>query len=1625
MSTVGPGAILGGRYRLGDLLKRGHGVEVYRGVDLVGGPVVVKLLEGTRRDPDAAERLRHEAELLRHASSAHLAPFLRLGHDIDGVYLVTGMVAGPTLRERLEQGPLGTLATLGLGESLLDALGELHDLGAVHRDLHPGNLIVDEKGQVTLLDLGLAASDGLEPALRELPVGTIAYLAPEQAGLIKQVPDERADLYAAGVVLFACLAGRPPFVAEEAGELLRQHLHAPVPELCLLGARAPSALEALIRKLLEKDPRDRYQTARAARHDLGVIAEATRRGAEASLVLGRTDRRRVLTPPSLVGRAAELALLEDLFRRGGLVLLAGESGIGKTRLLDALAGRFARGGTLVLRGQAPPREGERPFQVLEGVVRGLVAWGCGDPRQASSLRDRIGASGDTICRALPDATEVLEPAGLQPGLEEHGLERTVAALAGLLAALGTLDEPVLVLLDDCQWIDELTVRVLERFRRASANRVAVLACYRSEEVGDAHPLRALGPAITLAALSEEEIATLLQSMAGPLPDEAVQLVRGLAGGSPFLAEAALRGLEESGALTAGEGGWRLEPERVEEPQASRRAASILARRIDRLEPMLRRTLSVASVLGRSFELDDASELAGLPVAIVEAAAREARRLHLVWGGEGAFRFVHDRIRESFLEQLDGGARRVLHHRAAGRLLQRSPAPRFAIAYHLDQAGESVEALPHALEAATEARGRFALDLAERQFRIAERGMAGADRATRLRILEELADVLTLRDKDEEARALLDRALVLAEDPIERARVLGRLGRIQYRTGRIDELIGGARRALRALGHPPPRPMPLLLGQLARDVAIQTVRRMVPGLLSARPTPSEVDRLGAAHYYNLGRAYWFHQGTLPAIWSLVHRATVLERSAPSVELATAHTDYLPMLTALSLYGLAIAYGERALRHFESVRDPWGIGQSHHHLGLAHYIASRYEQAVLHLERARPLLARAGDTWEATSALAHAGYAYYRLGRLADAATAARAVHAIAIERGFGMAEGGSLDIWAKATGGELPAELIAAARRAAEGDTLRIGCVLQAQALRLLRDGEPERAAAVLEEARDRAARQGIRIEYLHAIHGWLATALRLAALRHPAGAPRDRLLARAWRAARTARLLGWRFQNHLPQALRETGLLHLVRGAPRRARRCLDASLAIAERLSARLERAETLLARGRAGRALGWPGAAQDEREATEELETMGAGLALGEPIARRPAPATTASLSLVDRFDGMLSYGRGIATSLAEPLVFESTRSAAIALLRGRECSLVRIDGDELARVAGELAPSRTLVERALASGRCELALDVAESESLLLASARSALAVPILPRGGPRYCLCLTHPFVGELFGDEERRIAEYLAALAAAALENVRSYAELKDALAALGSAHRELESAQEQLVQAGKLAALGQLGAGLAHELSQPLQAILGFALRLERDAGVPEVRRGELRIIIDAARRMGGLLDNVRLLARTGELELRPLDATAPLEDALLLVGEQLRNRGVSCRWSKRSVLPPVQGDRMRLQQVFLNLLLNARDALDGLPEDAERAIGLSATHDERWVRVRVEDSGPGVAPEDASRIFDPFFTRKQAGTGLGLSIAYGIAKSHGGALALLPGRGACFEVSLPVSNGRGGHPDG
>ncbi len=242
------------------------------------------------------------------------------------------------------------------------------------------------------------------------------------------------------------------------------------------------------------------------------------------------------------------------------------------------------------------------------------------------------------------------------------------------------------------------------------------------------------------------------------------------------------------------------------------------------------------------------------------------------------------------------------------------------------------------------------------------------------------------------------------------------------------------------------------------------------------------------------------------------------------------------------------------------------------------------------------------------------------------------------------------------------------------------------------------------------------------------------------------------------------------------------------------------------------------------------------------------------------------------------------------------------------------------------------------------------------------------------------------------------------------------------ANKELKKTQAELIQAAKMVGMGQLGASIAHELNQPLLAIGIFAERSLKGLHRESREYQNIQKIITQVDRMTRITNNIRMFSRQSKAEKREVNVNEPIEDALMMVQKQLENHNINVVKDLRKDLPRIMADKNQLHQVFLNMITNARDAMD--PEGhGELTIRSTGVLDDEFVEIDFVDTGVGIPEENIDKIFHPFFTTKEngKGVGLGLSLSHEIIKNHSGILDVhgKEGGGTVFRIIFPSVKAR------
>lgn len=975
-TAIGPFRIVG------TVGEGGMGV-VYRAVHATEGHEVALK---TVRVPDAwmLQSIRREIHGLARLRHPGIVRILDHGMDQGIPWYAMELVPGQSLNSLLEAGRphdgtepgtpvLGDdlRGVLTLVRRLCAPLAFLHGEGVVHQDLKPANILVRPDGMPVLMDFGLLArfsgSTHREVLAAGGPLGgSLAYMAPEQ--FRGELVDARTDLYALGCILYAMLSGAPPFPGRSLDEALRDHLLHQPPRLSDVVPGLPADLVELVARLLAKDPRQRVG------HADDVAATLEKLGAEDGTGAPGPRPRPYLYRPALGGRSEQLAGLKRHVSllgegRGGLVLMGGESGVGKTRLALELGREAIMDGVLLMTGECLPTGG-RPLEPLRGPLQAIADYcrqmGEGETTRVLGARGPVLAAYEPSLSTLPGQARFPEPPEVPA---EAARFRLLSSLSEVVVAMVERKKTLLIL-DDLQWADELTIDWLSFLAQGTYLRscpLLLLGTYRTGEAsGRLNTL--LGGAevvsVALDRLDDDAVGAMVGDMLAIYPpnEELGRRLARLSEGNPFFVAEYLHAAVVEGILSRDAAGrWRITIENgalgLDEALNSLPTPGSLHelsdRRLARLSAGARRLAAAASAAGREVpeslfaSLGPTSE-----TEVMETASELLGAQVLEEGEEGTLRFVHDKLREAAYRSLSPDERRIVHSDVAawyerthsGDLSPFHPV----LAHHWQEAGEVSRAVVHLGEAGGQALRRGAY---------------------------------------EEALAHLKHALGLSEglpggeaqdELVRRARWERQAAEAALGLGRLAESRDRMQRAAASLGWPLPASPVALFGSLVREILVQ-VWHWIRSPARLDPATTEASRFleGARVFRGLITLFYFRSEMLSTLHAGLRSLNLAQRLGASSELVEAYANVAFAAALAPAHALAEAYGRRAISTAREARTPAALAWALEVDGVWRAGAGDWERALVSLTEATSLCdsLRAPRHWiDATCA--HSTILHYR-------------------------------------------------------------------------------------------------------------------------------------------------------------------------------------------------------------------------------------------------------------------------------------------------------------------------------------------------------------------------------------------------------------------------------------------------------------------------------------------------------------------------------------------------------------------------------------------------------------------------------------------------------------------------
>jgi PAS domain S-box-containing protein len=677
--------------REGDLaLQRGSG----------NGLAPILLVVADDASSGSLKRLQHEYALKAELDAAWAARPIALSRYNDRLTLVLEDPGGEPL-DRLLDRRLDVAEFLHIAIPLTRALRQMHERGLIHKDIKPANVLVDmASGGAWLTGFGIASRLPREHRVPEPPeviAGTLAYMAPEQTGRMNRSIDSRSDLYALGVTFYEMLTGTLPFTATDPMGWVHCHIARQPDPPDERAKEIPKVLSSIVMKLLGKTAEDRYQTAAGLEADLQRCRtewEAQRR--IAAFPLGTRDlSERLLIPERLYGREREINTLLAAFDRvvaqgtTELVLVSGYSGIGKSSVVSELHKVLVPRRGLFASGKFDQYKRDIPYATLAQAFQSLVHTILGQSEAElglwrDSLQEALGSNGALIINLVPELELII---GQQPpvaALSPHEMQkRFQKVFRRFVAVFARQKHPLVLFLDDLQWLDAATFDVLEHLiTHPDMQYLLLVGAYRDNEVRPFDPLmrtideirksRTSVLDVVLAPLALHDIERLLadslhceREHAQPL----ARMVQAKTAGNPFFVIQFISALaeEELIAFDRSKAAWKWDLARIRAKGFTDNVVDLMVGKLSRLPDKTQDALKLLACLGNTAEIASLTAIQGEAESAIDSHLWDAVRAGLVFRLDRSYAFLHDRVQEAAYSLIPVDQRTTVHLRI-GRCL---------------------------------------------------------------------------------------------------------------------------------------------------------------------------------------------------------------------------------------------------------------------------------------------------------------------------------------------------------------------------------------------------------------------------------------------------------------------------------------------------------------------------------------------------------------------------------------------------------------------------------------------------------------------------------------------------------------------------------------------------------------------------------------------------------------------------------------------------------------------------------------------------------------------------------------------------------------------------------------------
>lgn len=605
-----------------------------------------------------------------------------------------------TLKEVFQKKQNDILDFLYMAIGAADALGEIHQHNIIHKDISPFNILVNlQERTVKIIDFGISTRFDLKHHYLGNPErleGTLAYNSPEQTGRMNRTVDYRTDLYSLGVTLYEAVAGRLPFPASDAMELVHAHIAQIAESVNVVNPVVPEVIGRIIAKLMAKNAEDRYQSAYGLKYDLEICLDHFEKsGRIPDFPLGQRDYSgKFLIQQKLYGREQEIHDLMVAYKRcahGGkeLMLVSGYSGTGKSALVREVHKPITESHGYFIEGKFDQFQRAVPYFAILKAFEEMTNILLTESQSVLdgfriSIQEAVGTEGKVITDVIPQLEKIIGP---QPPVPEVGgaeaQNRFNYVFRKLIHILATKEHPLVLFIDDLQWADSSSLSLLQVLMTDRDSKHLLCICaYRDNEVSASHPfiitvgdIRQEGAqinTISIGNLSKENVNELIADAVNMTTDkttELTQLVYQKTSGNAFFVNQFLKSLYQENLLWFNFDTlqWEWDMVKATEKNITDNVVELMAGKIKKLPEGTQKPLKTGACIGNSFDLATLSIIEAIEENDIVKSLHEALAEGLIVPAAKMYRFTHDRIQQA-VYSLIADKDRNHAHLTIGRLL---------------------------------------------------------------------------------------------------------------------------------------------------------------------------------------------------------------------------------------------------------------------------------------------------------------------------------------------------------------------------------------------------------------------------------------------------------------------------------------------------------------------------------------------------------------------------------------------------------------------------------------------------------------------------------------------------------------------------------------------------------------------------------------------------------------------------------------------------------------------------------------------------------------------------------------------------------------------------------------------